>query len=416
MEYMSAAVRALTKEGVRFPNPGSVTIGPEVNLDRISGEGVVIHPGCRIAGDKTLIMGGAEVGEEAPATVKDCRLGPDVKLKGGFYDGAVFLRGASMGYGAHVRSGTILEEEACGAHTVGLKQTILLPFVTLGSLINFCDILMAGGTSRKDHSEVGSSFIHFNYTPNQDKATPSLMGDVPRGVMLDRPPIFLGGQGGLVGPCRLAFGTVTAAGSITRKDEARPDRLIVAPGMRGGSFPFKAGAYGNIRRIVHHNLNYIANLTALMAWYRHVRGIFVGPDLSPELHEGLVETLSAAIGERIKRLKGLSDKVAGGLGQAAPASATAGSFTSQQEEFVGMWPRLEERLLEVSSREGDGEMRDAFLAALSADRDSRKAVTYLETIKALNENTKAAGTGWLDGVVEHVMGETLSLLPSFKGD
>lgn len=76
-----------------------------------------------------------------------------------------------MGSGAHVRGGTILEEEANGAHTVGLKQTILMPFVTLGSLINFCDVLLAGGTSRTNHSEVGSSYIHFNFTPDGDKTT-----------------------------------------------------------------------------------------------------------------------------------------------------------------------------------------------------------------------------------------------------
>jgi hypothetical protein len=43
--------------------------------------------------------------------------------------------------------------------------------------------------NRKDHSEVGSSYIHFNYTPNQDKASASLLGDVPRGVMLREPPM-----------------------------------------------------------------------------------------------------------------------------------------------------------------------------------------------------------------------------------
>jgi len=84
---------------------------------------------------------------------------------------------------AEVREGCLLEEEANGAHTVGLKQTILFPFVTLGSIVNFCDILMAGGTDRRNHSEVGSSYIHFNYTPNQDKATASLIGDVAYGVM-----------------------------------------------------------------------------------------------------------------------------------------------------------------------------------------------------------------------------------------
>ena len=125
-----------------------------------------------------------------------------------------------------------MEEQASIAHTVGLKQTILFPFVTLGSLINFCDCFMAGGTSRKDHSEVGSSYIHFNFTPNQDKATASLIGDVPCGVMLDQKPIFLGGQGGIIGPCRLTYGLTAAAGTIVRKDELRPDRLDFRGGIQ----------------------------------------------------------------------------------------------------------------------------------------------------------------------------------------
>ena len=167
-------------------------------------------------------------------TIQDCQLGTGVKLKGGFAQDAVFLDGASMGSGAHVRGGTILEEEANGAHTVGLKQTILMPFVTLGSLINFCDVLLAGGTSRTNHSEVGSSYIHFNFTPDGDKTTASLFGDVPRGVLLDRHPIFLGGQGGAVGPVATGFGTVVGAGSILRDDVPEDDQLVLhaAPAPR----------------------------------------------------------------------------------------------------------------------------------------------------------------------------------------
>jgi bifunctional UDP-N-acetylglucosamine pyrophosphorylase / glucosamine-1-phosphate N-acetyltransferase len=211
-----------------------ITIGEEVVRNRLS-DGATIHPGCKLFGSQTLICQGAELGFEAPVTLKDCFVGPGVKLKGGFFENAVFLEGAEAGSGAHVRSGTILEEQASIAHTVGLKQTILFPFVTLGSLINFCDCFMAGGTSRKNHSEVGSSYIHFNFTPNQDKATASLIGDVPQGVMLNQKPIFLGGQGGLVGPCRIEYGTVIAAGSIYRKDQLKPDRLVFEGGGRGGS-------------------------------------------------------------------------------------------------------------------------------------------------------------------------------------
>src|SRR6185436_10422934 len=120
------------------------------------------------------------------------------------------------------------EEEASTAHAVGLKQTILLSFVTLGSLINFCDLLMAGGTSREDHSEVGSGFIHFNFTPwgrSGDKATPSLIGDVTAGVFLRQPRIFLGGLSGIVGPQKVGFGSCTVAGQVLRR-EVPPNRLV----------------------------------------------------------------------------------------------------------------------------------------------------------------------------------------------
>lgn len=154
------AITHLMHKGVSIPNPVTLDIGPEVDLDRISGDGVTIYPGCRIYGAATVISAGVTLGAEAPVTVDSCQLGPSVALKGGYFSRSVFLAGSSMGLGAQVREGTLLEEEANGAHCVGLKQTILFPFVTLGSLINFCDVLMAGGTSRKDHGEVGSSYIH----------------------------------------------------------------------------------------------------------------------------------------------------------------------------------------------------------------------------------------------------------------
>ena len=43
------------------------------------------------------------------------------------------------------------------------------------------------------------------YTQPRQSHTASLIGDVPGGVMLNRRPIFLGGQGGLVGPVPAEF-------------------------------------------------------------------------------------------------------------------------------------------------------------------------------------------------------------------
>ena len=267
---LEAALRLVDK-GVEIPNPWSIDIADDVDPDLISGDGVVIHPGCRLRGASTVLSAGVELGREGPVTIEDCQLGPGVQLKGGYAAKAVFLEGANLGLGHHVREGCLLEEESGGAHTVGLKQTILFPFATLGSLINFCDALLAGGTSRSDHSEVGSSYIHFNFTPTGDKTTPSLFGDVPRGVMLREHPIFLGGQGGTVGPVRVGYGTVVGAGSVLCGDVGQEDTLTLVGSPPSLSRPFDPTVMPKLAPMVAKNLGYLAQLDALEAWYRGVR-------------------------------------------------------------------------------------------------------------------------------------------------
>ena len=246
-------------------------------------------------------------------------------MKGGYFRRAVFLEGAAMGLGAHVREGSILEEQASGAHCVGLKQTILFPFVTLGSLINFCDCLMAGGTSRKNHSEVGSSYIHFNFTADGDKTTPSLFGDVPGGVMLNQPPIFLGGQGGSVGPLRLGYGNVTAAGTILRKDVLETGRIIIGKTHRGGEVPFVPGMYSGLKRIIENNILYLGNLMALEQWYMHVRKPFLeSRELGNLIFQGALNNLFLAKNERKKRLMSMAEKLRHPPGETEGASSSPG--------------------------------------------------------------------------------------------
>jgi len=82
-------------------------------------------------------------------------------------------------------------------------------------------------------------------------ATPSIFGDVANGVMLNKNPIFLGGQGGVVGPCRLAFGTVTTAGTICRKDEYDENRLVINTGAeKSASIPYNKRILGDVKRII----------------------------------------------------------------------------------------------------------------------------------------------------------------------
>jgi UDP-N-acetylglucosamine/UDP-N-acetylgalactosamine diphosphorylase len=313
-------IARLIAKGVRIACPESIEIGAEVDIDRISGDGVTIHAGSKIFGDATAILNGAIIGFEAPATVKNCQIGPGVELKGGFFEDAVFLANAKAGLGSHVREASIFEEQASIAHTVGTKHTILFPFVTLGSLINFCDCLMAGGTSRKNHSEVGSSYIHFNFTPNQDKVTASLIGDVPKGVMLNQPPIFLGGQGGLVGPCRLAYGITVAAGTIVRKDELRTERILYGGAPKDGNLSYKPGRYRNEKRVVLNNIIYIANLIALGQWYHQVRRQFISEYFPEMLLAGLEEKLHRAISERVNPWRWKPKKAVSAAGHLLPGS------------------------------------------------------------------------------------------------
>ena len=63
------AIGALLDKGVDIPNPLSLDIGTEVDVDRISADGVTIHPGCRIRGGRTVISAGVTLGSEGPQEV-----------------------------------------------------------------------------------------------------------------------------------------------------------------------------------------------------------------------------------------------------------------------------------------------------------------------------------------------------------
>ncbi len=408
-------IEKLLRKGVKIHNSHCVEIGTEVDVDRISGDGVVIYSGCKIFGSSTLILRGVKLGYEGPVTIEDCQIGPEVELNGGFFRQAVFLKKATTGSGSHVREGTILEEEANTAHNVGLKQTILFPFVTLGSLINFCDCFMSGGTSRQDHSEVGSSYIHFNYTPNQDKATPSLVGDVPHGVMLNQRPIFLGGQGGLVGPCRLAFGTIIAAGSICRKDVLEPDRLVIEGNLKSGSVPFIHNIYQNIKRITLSNIIYIANLIALEHWYTHVRSQFIADDFPELLFDGLNEKLNMTIDERMKRFKALSKKMPVSIKayQNFTKDKISALVLQQKQDLYDRWTELEASFCTQRNMAVKDELRDEFLEKIQRGIKTW-GKDYLLVIKGLQADDAEIGTRWLQGIVDAVASEALKVMPSFS--
>ncbi|HNU74448.1 MAG TPA: UDP-N-acetylglucosamine pyrophosphorylase, partial [Deltaproteobacteria bacterium] len=291
----------------------------------------------------------------------------------------------------------------------GLKQTILFPFVTLGSLINFCDCLMAGGTSRKDHSEVGSSYIHFNFTPDGDKTTPSLIGDVPRGVMLNQPPIFLGGQGGIVGPVRIGFGNVVAAGSVLRQDCPEDNRLITGKAGSGCVKEFLPSLYPNLLRVVENNIIYLANLMALREWYIHVRKPFFDSlEFGALIHEGLLDKLSIARKERLKRLE-------------AMAKRATSSNTPRSEEAERLRSAVGRDIHKLQGIfEGDAApdlqadtLRNEFLSGLDRAAGGGRG-GYIETIQRLPADVSAQGTGWLERLVAHFCSAASAAMPGLE--
>jgi bifunctional UDP-N-acetylglucosamine pyrophosphorylase/glucosamine-1-phosphate N-acetyltransferase len=399
----------LIDKGVDIPNPSTLDIGEEVGIEQISGNGVKIYPGCRIYGKETVIAAGAQIGYEGPATIDNCQIGPDVELRGGYFNRAVFFEKARMGLGAHVREGCILEEQSSGAHCVGLKQTILFPFVTLGSLVNFCDCLMAGGTSRKDHSEVGSSYIHFNFTPDGEKATPSLIGDVPRGVMLNQPPIFLGGQGGIVGPVRLGYGNVVAAGGILRGDYPEDNKLIIAKSFRGALIDFLPKSYKSISRMASHNIHYLANLSALEQWYVHVRRQFVNRQEFGELiYAGALDKLVLAKKERIKRLREWVENMNVTCGK----NRGKGSDDPGKREFCEKIEEICDLFAPEIAANAGIENRDRFMTGFLKHNDNHDG--YIGTVKSLPNPVLQHGVFWLDEIVDDIRRQASAIAPSLQ--
>jgi hypothetical protein len=303
---LEAKLDILDAKGVTIIDRRQTYLDEAVDESRIC-RGAVLYPGTRLVGARTFVGPGAKVGIEGPAVLENTIIGENTEVASGYLKEAVLLRNARVGSNAHVRVGTLLEEEASTAHAVGLKHSVLMSFVTMGSLINFCDGLISGGKSRREHTEVGSGFIHFNYTPRGqigDKATPSLIGDVARGVFLRQPRIFLGGLSGIVGPQRVGFGSFTIAGQVLRREV--PSNRIVGDVPRKVDREFYAPAEAP-SRILKLNLEYIGQLTALQTWYREVRLARI--PASPQcghirvVTQAALELLSVCIDERVDRLR-----------------------------------------------------------------------------------------------------------------
>ena len=236
--YSPEELEALEKRGVSLPSPFHVCLGREVPLQHV-GKGTVLYPYSRITGGRTCIHPKAQIGprgavvlenstvgtesvigNQGPVSLIDSHTGPQTVLGSGTAEQTVFLgketrtNDFTTGVGFRARKGTLYEEDASSAQHTDTKMTILFPWVTLGSNLNLCDLILTGGMGPEigEFTEVGSGTVHFNFTIRGDKATASLFGNVPAGVFLREKRLFVGGNNSLLGPLQAEFGALTAGG------------------------------------------------------------------------------------------------------------------------------------------------------------------------------------------------------------
>ncbi len=234
-----ARVEKLQAKGVDILAPESVVVGEEVNFDNIEA-GVVIGPGTTILGADTMIGAGTEI--KGAATVKNSLIGRNCSLHSGEYLDSVLLDGCSTVGWARVRGHTAWEEGSNSAHNVDTKTTVLGYKITLGSLINFCNVLMLGGTSPRLEvgAEVGSGTINFNFLPYGPTVgaliKPStVIGSIESPFLsCDGAPVkyaFIGGHTSIITPTVIGLGCVVAAKSRVNPGIYEAEKLIVGGNM-----------------------------------------------------------------------------------------------------------------------------------------------------------------------------------------
>jgi bifunctional UDP-N-acetylglucosamine pyrophosphorylase / glucosamine-1-phosphate N-acetyltransferase len=214
----------------------------------------------------------------------------------------------------------------------------------------------------------------------------------------------------MVGPLRLDYGNVVAAGTILRKDCLDRNRLIITKTYRAGTFPFMPDLYSGLSRIVENNILYLANLAALKEWYIHVREpFFQSQELGLLIYKGALDKLALATKERLKRLKIMAEKIDGSLKQ--PDHKTPGA-EGKRAFCDGLDPLSEIFSDGMAVTTGD-RSRDGFLKAFMEHRRTGEGA-YVATVQGLPAAVSEAGTKWLQDIIDGISRKAAALMPSLN--
>lgn len=291
-------VDQLISAGVNIPSPETTWVADDIDPKNIE-PGVTLLPGVYLQGPRTMIGKDSTLGPGGH--FEDVVCGRKVRLHQGHYQNCTILDQVTIRSGAEIRQGSLFLENSEAAHTVGCKMTILGVHTVLGSLINFCDIFVSGGTRAPfDFTEIGSGTIHYNFTPNGLKFG-SLIGPGALGEMygiFDR--TFIGGQTQIIAPTEIGSGVLVPAGTSVRKP-IKDGLLSISPPLPVGEKQYRPDLITRIQEKVFLTLHLIFHYQALACYFDNVRTKIAqhsGDKFLEKVYANAVATIHENIQER----------------------------------------------------------------------------------------------------------------------
>jgi hypothetical protein len=373
----------LRKAGVEVWGPERVYIGAEVGQARIEPGAVLVN--ALVRGSKTAIGARSRIGTSGMALIVDTQVGRDVELGSGSYLNATFFDRAKVRGCAEMRQGTVLEEEAEAGHSVGMKHTYFTTGVVAGSCINYCDLLMTGGSSRRDHSEIGSGSVHFNFDPRGDKFG-SLFGDA-RGLLLRRRRIFVGGNSGVVAPVHVDFGAVVGAGAVVRKN-IKVNGFCSGDDRTHRAGVFEPNAYSDLRRKFLVTAELCGNLRALLFWHNLVR-LPQARGVERVLCKAAIANIRLHIAHRAREV----DKLIAKLETFAVANSGVRGFWRQHQLLVKSRQKIYYSLTRFC-----GDMAAAPAGFVAEYKRGRTAMDHCDAIRNIGDANARRAEQWLQTI------------------
>ena len=381
-------IELLRKQGVEVWGDARVYISPEVCLNNVCPGAVLKN--ASVSGAETMIGRRSEIGTSGTAVLCDCQIGNDVELGAGVYDSATLLSFSKVRGFAEFRTGTLLEETAEVGHNVGLKNTFLGVGVVAGSNINLCDIVVTGGISRQNHTEIGSGTVHLNFDPRRDKFG-SLLGDAA-GLLLASPPIFVGGNVGLVAPLHVDYGAVIAAGTTVRSDVPGGKLFDVCSPVQVTELKdFEPALYFDMSRKCITTAKLIGTLHALREFYEHVRMPFCD-SWEMHLYKGAAGRLATHAEHRVRELHATINRLRGSI-EYVESNRGSTQFLPQHKLLV----TKKDWISEILSRQTPSRPPTLFLHEYE---EKRARHDHAETIRMLSEGALYGARRWLLSIEE----------------